>query len=145
MLISLQVDDEKVREFTVSLASGEPDYWVYLEVQDFIGKTGFLWAWTLPKSQSKGFEAIYCDDTFPGEAELYKEELRPQFHFSSKRGWNNDPNGLMFYEGEYHMFYQHNPFGWKWGNMTWGHAVSRDMVHWSGGRKVVVLIAVFPY
>jgi hypothetical protein len=130
VLISLQVDDEKVREFTISLASGEPDYWIYLEVQDFIGKTGFLWAWTLPRSQSKGFEAIYCDDTFPGEENLYKEELRPQFHFSSKRGWNNDPNGLMYYKGEYHMFYQHNPFGWEWGNMTWGHAISTDLVHW---------------
>ena len=130
VLISLQVDDEKVREFSISLASGEPDYWLYLEVQDFIGKTGFLWAWTLPESKSKGFEAIYCDDTFPGEAELYKEELRPQFHFSSKRGWNNDPNGLLYYKGEYHMFYQHNPFGWEWGNMTWGHAISTDLVHW---------------
>ncbi|QEG37398.1 GH32 C-terminal domain-containing protein [Bythopirellula goksoeyrii] len=130
VLISLQVDDEKVREFTVSLASGEPDYWIYLEVQEFIGKTGFLWAWTLPESHSKGFEAIYCDDTFPGEQNLYKEELRPQFHFSSKRGWTNDPNGLMYYEGEYHMFYQHNPFGWEWGNMTWGHAISTDLVHW---------------
>jgi len=130
VLISLQVDEEKVREFTVSLASGEPDYWVYLVVQDFIGKTGFLWAWTLPSSQSKGFEAIYCDDTFPGEEELYKEELRPQFHFSSKRGWNNDSNGMMYYKGEYHLFYQHNPFGWDWGNMTWGHAISTDMVHW---------------
>ena len=130
VLISLQVDNEKVREFSISLASGEPDYWLYLEVQDFIGKTGFIWAWTLPESLLKGFESIYCDNTFPGEAELYKEKLRPQFHFSSKRGWNNDPNGLLYYKGEYHMFYQHNPFGWEWGNMTWGHAISTDLVHW---------------
>jgi len=129
-LISFKVEDEKVREFVIKLAPGEPDYWVYLEVQDFIGKRGELVAWEISNRQIKGFEAIYSDNTFPGEAELYKEKLRPQFHFSSKRGWNNDSNGMMYYKGEYHLFYQHNPFGWNWGNMTWGHAISTDMVHW---------------
>jgi sucrose-6-phosphate hydrolase SacC (GH32 family) len=130
VIISLQIEDIKVREFVINLAPGEPDYWVYLEVQDFIGKKGNLNAWEISDKQIKGFRSIYSADTFPGEDELYKEKLRPQFHFSSKRGWNNDPNGLMYYKGEYHMFYQHNPFGWNWGNMTWGHAISRDLVHW---------------
>jgi sucrose-6-phosphate hydrolase SacC (GH32 family) len=129
-LISFKVEDEKVREFVIKLAPGKPDYWVYLEVQDFVGKRGELVAWEISEKQIKGFEAIYSDDTFPGEKNLYKEKLRPQFHFSSKRGWNNDSNGMMYYKGEYHMFYQHNPFGWEWGNMTWGHAISTDMVHW---------------
>ena len=129
-LISFKVDNEKVREFVIKLAPGEPDYWVYLEVQDFVGKRGELVAWEISEKQIKGFEAIYSDNTFPGEAQLYKEKLRPQFHFSSKRGWNNDTNGMLYYKGEYHMFYQHNPFGWDWGNMTWGHAISTDMIHW---------------
>jgi fructan beta-fructosidase len=69
----------------------------------------------------------------PVEAQepLYGEKYRPQFHFSPKKGWTNDPNGLVFYQGEYHLFFQHNPFDVKWGNMTWGHAISADMVHWT--------------
>ena len=72
------------------------------------------------------------------DARRYEEEMerkiakedRPDFHLSSRAGWMNDPNGLSYYKGKYHMFYQYHPYDSHWGPMHWGHAVSKDLLHW---------------
>jgi fructan beta-fructosidase len=79
-------------------------------------------------------EAIATDSTL-----FYKERFRPQFHFSPEKKWMNDPNGLVFYKGTYHLFYQYFPGDIVWGPMHWGHASSKDLIHWKHHK-----IALFP-
>ncbi len=101
-----------------------PDTEFYLNIQRFAGKE-----LTLAAEPELTLEIKKSDSKYPVE-ESYTGIFRPEFHFSAQRGWLNDPNGLVYYRGVYHMFYQHNPVGCKWGNMHWGHAASRDLVHW---------------
>ena len=115
-------------EFEIELADKEPGFWTFIDVSRFRGKKLSI-ASKLP-SESKLLDAIAQGDEIKSDAKLYQEKHRPQFHFTSRRGWLNDPNGLVFSGDQYHLFYQHNPFGWNWGNMHWGHAVSKDLVHW---------------
>jgi len=111
----------------IRIANTEPDYWVFKDVSAYKGETLKL----IFSRNAYGLEKIFQSDEFVGQDSLYKEKNRPQFHFSSRRGWNNDPNGLVYHDGEYHLFYQHNPYEIHWQNMTWGHAVSPDLVHWT--------------
>jgi len=137
--MAVLIDGEIVREFEIELADGDPDFWVFLDIRDFEGKKATLRVNALGRD-SEGLTSIVQADTIKGTENLYRERHRPQFHFSSRRGWNNDSNGLVFYKGEYHLYYQHNPYGWSWGNMHWAHAVSADLVHWKE-----LPIAIYPH
>ncbi len=122
------VAGKTVREFDIELAEDEADFMVFCDIAAFTGKPLTIET-TLP-ADSTALERVVPADDVPDRAGLYREPLRPQFHFTARRGWLNDPNGMVYHNGEYHLFFQHNPYGCKWGNMHWGHAVSRDLVHW---------------
>lgn len=119
----------------VRLAPDKPDYWVFKDVSDLRGKTIKI----TYEGPGDALRNIRQDDAIAGQDSLYKEKNRPQFHFTTRRGWINDPNGLIYHNGEYHLFYQHNPYEREWGNMHWGHAVSKDLIHWQE-----LPIALFP-
>ena len=137
--MSVVIDGKIVREFEIELAEGEPDFWAFLDISQFRGKQATLRVDASGRN-AKGLASIVQSEEIEGAENLYREKHRQQFHFSSRRGWNNDSNGLVFYEGEYHLYYQHNPYGWNWGNMHWGHAVSTDLVHWTE-----LPIAIYPH
>ena len=67
-----------------------------------------------------------------------KDLQRPQYHFLPPSNWMNDPNGFIQWLGKYHLFYQHNPTGPLWGNMSWGHAASEDLIHWTDFPLAIV-------
>ncbi|MBY0231040.1 MAG: DUF4980 domain-containing protein, partial [Gemmataceae bacterium] len=113
---------ETLRRFDIELADGKPDWWASLDISAWKGRTLTV--------EGKGLPATLEQADAPRVEGAYKEALRPLLHFTARRGWINDPNGLVYRDGTYHLFFQHNPYGVKWGNMHWGHATSKDLVHW---------------
>lgn len=136
--VTIQVEGEPPVTNDVELADGVPDWHAALDVSPLKGRRVKITVDRLGED-SKALESIAVSPVAETSGRLYEEPLRGQFHFSPRRGWTNDPNGLVLFKGEYHLFFQHNPYGWGWGNMHWGHAVSKDLVHW-----MELPIALFP-
>jgi len=125
---SLIVDGVTVRKFNIELDE-KPDWFAHLDVSEWKGKTATLRIDNLPE-QSTAADLVSNSDEVWNAPGLYHEPLRPQLQFSTRCGWINDPNGLVFYNGEYHIFFQHSPYSWTAGGPHWGHATSTDLVHW---------------
>jgi len=117
--------------------SAEPDFWVFTDLAGHQGETLTV-SGRIPGGLASAWESVELSPGYPGEEEVYEEARRPRYHFTSRRGWLNDPNGLVHHDGTWHLCYQHNPYNIFWDNMTWGHATSSDLFHWKEGPPALV-------
>lgn len=124
----------QLKTFNVRLANNHIDYYVPLCLQVFADEKGLMLDIHVNGDYSKeGLNALTCwenmkfSDTFDMKN---REQYRPDFHHTPAYGWMNDPNGMFYKDGVWNLYFQYNPYGSQWENMTWGHSTSTDLVHW---------------
>ena len=131
-VLSFNLNGEAAYKLNIKLDNHSPDFYAYVDVSRFIGQTLDILVSPEMKLDFRAADEIDIDN-------LYHEPLRPQIHFSTKSGWINDPNGLIYLDGTYHLFYQYNPTDIQWENMPWGPAESKNLIQWEEKS-----IALFP-
>lgn len=137
VLLGIYDGDRLVQSFTASLPRGDDAFWLAAYPLASFGLKGKqikiapVDNGRAPESCRSSFERIKIGSAAEAQSPAdYAQPYRNQFHVSTRRGWNNDPNGMVYHNGKYHLYYQHNPFGIFWGNMHWGHFESTDLIHW---------------
>ena len=140
--LNLLVDGKQEKNFTARLAKNKVDYMVPLDLSSYRGKHIIL---NVISNQSRAtvreaqgdacWKNIALSDTFDISN---REKFRPAFHHTPDYGWMNDPNGMVYADSLWHLCYQWNPYGSKWANMTWGHATSRDLIHWERQEPTIL-------
>lgn len=123
ILVTFSVNGELVYDLNMRLTLDKPDFYSFVDMSRFLGQDVTIAA------KGSQLPAIDQAQDWDERAPLCPE-TRPLLHFSPRNGWNNDPNGLVYANGTYHMFFQYNPCDVVWGNMHWGHATSTDLIHW---------------
>ena len=132
--VRLIVDNNQVQSFNVRLAVDKVDYYVPVDIQRFGQEQVLLDINFHGDRRTTGalkdfacWKEMKLADTFDS---ANREKFRPQYHHTPAYGWMNDPNGMFYKDGVYHLFYQFNPYGSQWENMTWGHSTTKDLVNW---------------
>lgn len=116
---SWNVKDLKGKQARIRILDAKKGGWGHINIDQI----------TFTDTERKPAASLTLEE-YRNSDDYYREEWRPGIHFTPEINWMNDPNGMVYYDGEFHLFYQFNPFGKKWGHMSWGHAVSKDMFHW---------------
>lgn len=120
------VDNDVVKTLNVRLAVNKVDYFVPLDISGYADKK-ISFNFQMTPEDAVCWKEMKLSDQFDASN---REKYRPVYHFTPAWGWMNDPNGMVYKDGEYHLFYQYNPYGSMWGNLSWGHAVSKDLLKW---------------
>ena len=115
------------QSINIRLAREKVDYYVPLDLSAYVGKSVSIDVTGMPSS-SLCWKEIKDSDTFDSSN---REKFRSVYHHTPVYGWMNDPNGMFYKDGVYHLYFQYNPYGSMWGNMTWGHSTSTDLTHWT--------------
>jgi len=128
-LVELLQNGLVIHEFNIALVTnGLPDYYAFLDLTAFQGE--LLVRVDSAAANASQLAAMVQATNILTTVPIYQETTRPVYHYTARRGWLNDPNGMVYYNGQYHLYYQHNPYGTEWDNMHWGSAVSTNLVQW---------------